>query len=365
MIKVTDIAARVTENQTLINAAIARVMERGWFVMGPEVRAFEEAFARYNDAAFCVSVANGTDALELALRGLSIGPGKRVGTVANAAMYTATATLLTGALPLFMDVDEGGRCVAVNEVEKALAAGADAIVVTHLYGEAAPDIREIAALCRRHNVPLVEDCAQAHGARIHGKRVGSFGDLATFSFYPTKNLGALGDGGAVITSSEALHRRIGALRQYGWSSKYCVEVDGARNSRLDEIQAAILTGFLATLEESNARRRIIASRYAAGIDPRKAVTPKIDGENHVAHLYVIESDHRDELRAHLLAHGVGCDIHYPIPDHRQPVFGGRYDSLSLPNTERLARRVLTLPCYPEMTEEQVDMVLRAIDNWRP
>jgi dTDP-3-amino-2,3,6-trideoxy-4-keto-D-glucose/dTDP-3-amino-3,4,6-trideoxy-alpha-D-glucose/dTDP-2,6-dideoxy-D-kanosamine transaminase len=364
MIKISDISARVEAHQEKINSAIMRVVQSGWFVLGPEVQRFERDFAAFHGVEHCISVANGTDALELALRAVGIGPGKTVATVANAGMYTTTAAQLLGAAPFFMDIASGERWAGAAQVHQAIAAGVDAVVITHLYGEAAGDIEEITALCKRANVPVVEDCAQAHGATIHGKRVGSFGDIATFSFYPTKNLGALGDGGAVLTGSDRLAKAVRALRQYGWSSKYRVEVAHSRNSRLDEMQAAVLSEFLPLLDEANAKRRFIARRYMAQMTSGKIVPPKAMDERHVAHLFVVECDDRESLRAHMTAHGIGCDVHYPIPDHRQPVLSERYAHISLPNTERLASKILTLPCYPEMTGAQVDAVISAFSSWQ-
>jgi dTDP-4-amino-4,6-dideoxygalactose transaminase len=213
------------------------------------------------------------------------------------------------------------------------------------------------------NVPLLEDCAQAHGAQVNGKRVGTFGDAASFSFYPTKNLGALGDGGAVVTNSPSLAEKVGLLRQYGWTAKYSVEAPGARNSRLVEMQAAILSAFLPHLDDANARRREISARYSTLIRHPHIALPQKGGADYVAHLYVIRSRQRDGLREHLSQLNIASDIHYPIPDYRQPVFGERYIKICLQNTECLAREILTLPCYPEMSDEEVDCVVAAVNGW--
>jgi aminotransferase EvaB len=360
--QINDLSARIGAHEAQISAAINRVLRSGWVVLGPEVRQFESAFADYVQVRHCIGVANGTEALEIALRAVGVRPGDQVATVGNAGMYSTLAALSIGAEPRFMDVDLATRNVGLAEVQRALQAGARAIVLTHLYGSAVREAAEIAAACAAAKVPLVEDCAQAHGARTGGQQVGSFGQVACFSFYPTKNLGALGDAGAVVTSDDALAARIRQLRQYGWSSKYTVELAGARNSRLDEMQAAILSVFLPGLAQANARRREIAARYAAGIR-HEAVTLPVWGEADVAHLYVVRTRERESLRAHLKAAGIGTDVHYPVPDHRQPVFGDRFQELSLPHTERLAQEVLTLPCYPEMSDADVDQVAAAVNAW--
>jgi dTDP-4-amino-4,6-dideoxygalactose transaminase len=251
------------------------------------------------------------------------------------------------------------------EVERAITAGVKAVVVTHLYGLAAHEIREIAMLCKQKGVGLLEDCAQAHGAMIDGRRVGTFGDAASFSFYPTKNLGALGDGGAVITNNEEISEKVARLRQYGWTEKYRVEFAGACNSRLDEVQAAILSEFLPYLDAANARRRSIANRYSTQIEHFEVQTPGSMCEEYVAHLYVVRCKNRDSLRVHLRTQDIASDVHYPIPDYRQPVFGERFAQVRLANTERLTSEILTLPCYPEMTDAQVDQVIAGVNSWRP
>ena len=362
--KINDLSTRIRAYENQIKLATNRVIGSGWLVQGPEVKRFEKSFADYLGTAHCISLANGTDAIELALRALGVERGDRVATVANAGMYTTTALLAIGAEPFFLEVEVSSRDTTLAEVERALAAGVKAVVVTHLYGMAVPQIRRIAECCARQGAPLLEDCAQAHGARVEGQRVGTFGDAASFSFYPTKNLGALGDGGAVVTASGAVAEKVVRLRQYGWTTKYRVEVGGARNSRLDEMQAAILSVFLPDLDGLNARRRDIAAQYSAGIVHPELSCPAQAGDEYVAHLYVVQSARRDALCAHLRACEIVTDIHYPIPDYRQPVFGNRFESIRLENTERLSREILTLPCYPEMTDAQVGQVISAVNAWR-
>lgn len=364
MQQINNLLARITKHQTQIKASIDRVIASGWLVLGPEVKQFEQSFAAFLGASYCVSLANGTDAIELALKSMGIGFGDRVATVANAGMYSTTAILAIGADPYFMDVDIDTRGATLAEVARAVEAGVQAVVVTHLYGLAIPGIAQISQYCTQKGVPLLEDCAQAHGSLVNGKRVGTFGDAASFSFYPTKNLGALGDGGAVVTCNPKLAEKVGLLRQYGWTSKYRVEVAGARNSRLDEMQAAILSGFLSDLDATNTRRREIALRYSALIRHSDVLVPQAGGAEYVAHLYVVRSSRRDALRNHLRIKDIASDVHYPIPDYQQPLFGDRFADTRLENTERLIREILTLPCYPEMSNEEVDHVIAAVNSWR-
>lgn len=363
MLQINNISHRVVRKRSEIDAAVGRVLSRGWFVLGPEIDAFERAFADYLGAAHCITCANGTDAIELALTAIGACRRDRIATVANAGVYTTTALRAIGADPLFMDVDLESKNVTLSEVNRAIGAGVKVVIVTHLYGLAVPEIREIADLCKDRNVPLLEDCAQAHGAKLRNQRVGTFGDAASFSFYPTKNLGALGDGGAVVTNNPDIAERVSCLRQYGWLSKYQVEMVGARNSRLDEIQAAILSVFLADIDAVNLRRRMIATRYSELIRHPQIDVPPIYGEEYVAHLYVVRAKKRDALREHLKYFDIATDVHYPIPDHRQPVFGTRYADLYLPNTDRLSDEILTLPCFPEMSDAEVDEVIAKVNAW--
>jgi dTDP-4-amino-4,6-dideoxygalactose transaminase len=362
--QINNLSLKIATHQDRITAAIQRVVASGWLVLGPEVRQFEQSFADYLGATQCLSVANGTDAIEIALKAMGVIDGDRVATVANAGMYATTAMMAIGAEPFFMDVDIETRGTTLAEVKNAVDAGVKAVVVTHLYGLALPEIAQIAEFCVQKGVPLLEDCAQAHGAQNNGKRVGTFGDAASFSFYPTKNLGALGDGGAVLTNNPAIAKKVSLLRQYGWTDKYRVSVAGARNSRLDEMQAAILSEFLPYLDAFNNRRREIAARYTSSIRHTDIVVPRVAGDDYVAHLYVVLSHRREALREHLRKLDIATDVHYPIPDYRQPVFGERFAGLRLENTERLASEVLTLPCYPEMRDEEFDQVIASVNGWQ-
>lgn len=341
-------------------ATSRKVIDSGYFVLGPHLQRFEEAFADYCGVEHVVGVGNGTDALELALRALGVEQGDRVAVVANAAMYGTTAALACGAIPVFVDIDPATHTMSPAAFASAIAsAPIKAAIVTHLYGRLA-DMRTLLPLCRAHGVSVLEDCAQAHGAQdASGVRAGAFGDIAAFSFYPTKNLGALGDGGAVATYDPALAQRTRQLRQYGWSGKYTNELPGGRNSRLDELQAALLLDMLPELDRWNARRVEIANRYSRDIRSASLVVPPESRDGYVAHLYVVQTDARDAVRERLAAAGVQTDVHYPTPDYRQPCLRGLFDDVSLPATEHASRTVLTLPCFPEMTDAEVDAVIAA------
>ena len=360
-IPVNSLSRHVAPLREALAVAAGEVIGSGYFVLGPAVAKFEAEFAAYCGVGHAVGVANGTDALEIALKSVGVGPGDAVLVAANAAMYGTSAVLACGARPVFVDVLEGEATLDPDGVAARLASesAVKAVVVTHLYGRLA-HVERIVAHCRARGVAVVEDCAQAHGARdAAGRRAGSFGDVAAFSFYPTKNLGALGDGGAVVSSDGAIAGRARQFRQYGWSGKYVNELPGGRNSRLDEIQAAMLSVMLPHLDAWNARRRAIGNRYSAEIRTPALELPPVAGDESVAHLYVVRSDRRDEVRQALAEAGIHTDVHYPFPDHRQPCHGGRFDAVSLPVTERDAERVLTLPCFPEMTDDEVTRVIDA------
>lgn len=359
---INDLSIKTSFLRKDIEEAIGGVLKRSWFVLGPEVENFEKHFAEYIGVSCCSTVANGTDALELALRGLGVQSGDFVATVANAGFYTSTALLAIGAQPFYLDVNLEIQLVSFEEIERAIKHKVKAIIVTHLYGRAIPEIAKIAELCCSAKISLIEDCAQAHGAKIEGKQVGSFGDVGCFSFYPTKNLGALGDGGAIVCNNRALMQEVNRLRQYGWSSKYQVEVLGARNSRLDEMQAAILNVFLPHLDQWNLQRRAIAKEYSTHIKHSEIIVPAIEGENYVAHLYVVRSSKREVFREHLKKLGIATEIHYPIPDYRQPIFNSQYSAQNFLNTESLSKEIFTIPCYPEMSQKAVKHVIEAINH---
>ena len=363
VIPVNSLLRHIQPLEAELVAAATDVVRSGYYVLGPGVNRFESAFADYCGASECIGVANGTDALELALKAVGVTAGDRVAVAANAAMYGTSAVLACGAVPLFVDIEEAGATLDPARLSEAFASMVPrAIIVTHLYGRLAR-IDEILQLCRSHGVAVVEDCAQAHGARSNSRAAGSFGDVAAFSFYPTKNLGALGDGGAIVTSDTGIGQRARQLRQYGWTAKYTNTHAGGRNSRLDEIQARMLLTMLPLLDGWNARRREIANRYSNEIRNPAIAVPAPAGEEYVGHLYVVHCDRRDALRTHLEGIGVQTDVHYPVPDHRQPCHRGAYDHIQLPVTERLATTALTLPCFPELTDEEVERVIDACNRF--
>lgn len=339
-----------------LDEAVNRVIERHWYVLGEEVAAFEHEFARYVGVADCVTVANGTDALELALRGLGVARGDRVVAVANAGFYGSTAIHAIGATPVYVDVDVETLTMSASGLARALETGSKAVIVTHLYGQLA-NIEELVHIANDASVPLIEDCAQAHGAIRDGKSAGSFGRAGCFSFYPTKNLGALGDGGAIVTHDLELAERVRRLRQYGWAHKYMVGAAGGRNSRLDEIQAAVLREKLPRLAQWNIERRDIARRYNEAFASLPVRCPCSTDEDYVAHLYVLRVKDRNAFREFLKARGIATDVHYPIPDHQQPAYP-RSDKLEV--TESACSSVISLPCYPGLTDPEVERVIAAV-----
>ena len=341
--------------------ALQRVVQRNWYVLGAEVATFETEFAAFQNAKSCISVANGTDALEIALRTLDIGPGKRVALVANAGFYGSTAVHAVGATPVYVDVDPATLTMAPDALEAALATGIDTVIVTHLYGQMA-DIEKLVALAKGLHIPVIEDCAQSHGATRAGRRAGSFGDIGCYSFYPTKNLGAIGDGGAITTNSVELDRRARRLRQYGWSSKYHVTETGGRNSRLDELQAAVLREKLPMLDRWNAQRRDIAARYHAAFAALPVQLPPSIDDDFVAHLYVIRVKDRAAFIASLTAAGIATDIHYPVPDHFQTAYAGASPP-SLPVSEAASDSVVTLPCFPGLDDASIMRVIAAVKSF--
>jgi dTDP-3-amino-2,3,6-trideoxy-4-keto-D-glucose/dTDP-3-amino-3,4,6-trideoxy-alpha-D-glucose/dTDP-2,6-dideoxy-D-kanosamine transaminase len=354
-------SARAANAGLDFQSAIERVLARYSYILGEEVGAFEREFAAYIGMPHCLSLANGTDALELGLRAVGVDAGDLVACVANAGFYGSTALHGIGARPLYVDIDPATMQMSPAALEQVLRQPVKAVLVTHLHGAMA-DIEAIAALAARAGVPLVEDCAQAHGAARGGRRAGSFGQVGCFSFYPTKNLGALGDGGAVACRDEATTARVRTLRQYGWSTKYHVDTPHGRNSRLDEVQAAVLREKLPHLDRWNGLRRDIASRYNAAFRDLPVRLPASLGEDYVAHLYVIRLEGRDALRKHLQESGIGTDVHYPVPDHRQRAYSVN-PMPALPVTEAAAGEVLTLPCFPGLTDAEVATVIDAVRSF--
>lgn len=363
-VALNDLARNHQAGLEALRDACNRVISSGWYILGSEVADFETRFADYCGAGHCVGVANGTDALEIALRAAQVQPGDQVVTTANGGMYASIAINACSAEPVFVDVDPGTMNMCADSLRAAIRLRPRAVIVTHLYGRLAA-VDELTRIAHEAGAIVIEDCAQAHGARLAGKHAGTFGDIGCFSFYPTKNLGALGDGGAVITRDNARADHVRRLRQYGWARKYHCEIAGGRNSRLDEMQAALLSVKLGWLDRQNGARRLVAQRYHDGIRHPHITTQRREGESDVAHLYVIRSPHRAQLAAHLARAGVQTDIHYPLPDHRQSIFGDRFASVHLPVTEKLADEILTLPCHPALREEEIAHVIDACNRFRP
>lgn len=364
MILMNDFTAEPSELREAMLAAASRVFSSGWYVLGPEVQAFEKQWARACDTEHCVGVANGMDAIELALRAIDIRPGDEVITTPMTAFATALAILRAGATPVFADIDPETGLLSVQSVQRCISDRTRAVVLVHLYGQ----IRDMEAwvhLCRQANIELIEDCAQSHLAKWNGRTAGSFGAVGAYSFYPTKNLGAIGDGGAIVTRSIDIAKKISQLRNYGQSERYVHPLVGM-NSRLDELQAALLSERLKWLPEFTQRRQAIAAKYAAGLRHPK-VLPMAAAEQadaHAHHLFVVRCDARDALQAHLKDGGVQSLIHYPVPvHHQQPCLALRTDPLGLPCAEAHAKHCLSIPCHPQMSDADVDQVIDSINSF--
>jgi dTDP-4-amino-4,6-dideoxygalactose transaminase len=342
---------------------IKRVLSSGWYILGKEVENFEREFAEFSGAIFCIGVASGTDALSLSLKAFGILAGDEVITVSHSAVATVAAIEQIGAVPVFCDIEPQTRCIDPKKIIPLISDKTKAILPVHIYGQPAP-MEEVCSIAKKYNLGIIEDCAQAHGAEIRGQKVGTFGDVSAFSFYPTKNLGAIGDGGAVITNSAEIAEKLRWLREYGWKDRYISSIQGM-NSRLDEIQAAILRVKLPHLSRDNARRREIAGHYIAAIDGDKIIAPiKIDGTLHAMHLFVVECDQRESLQNFLNEKEIGTVIHYPMAIHQQPAYFRRLRGYNdLPNTENLYRRILSLPMYPELADNQVERICLALKKW--
>lgn len=344
-----------------IEAGIRRVLDRQWFVLGSAVTQFEGEFARFCQTPHCVGVGNGMDALELASRAMGIGPGDEVLVPAHTFAACWMAVSAVGAKPVGVDVDGETGLMTATLAALKLTRSTKAIMPVHLYGQAC-NMQEISELTRENNLLLLEDAAQAHGAAWQGRPVGSWGDMAAFSFYPTKNLGALGDAGCIVTSSDDYAERLRSLRNYGSSQKYRHEELG-RNSRLDELQAAVLSVKLAYLEKWNRERQEIAHLYSTHLQGvGDLILPTVrQGTTHVFHLYVIRTAHRDQLAQHLSDRGIGTLIHYPTPPHLQPAFQYLGHQVGdFPNAEAFCQTALSLPLYPGLSLEQIEWVTKAV-----
>ena len=344
-----DLQAAYHELQEELDAACRRVMSSGWYILGQEVEAFESEFAAYCGVRHCIGVSNGLDALELILRGYGIGAGDEVIVPANTFIATWLAVSRAGAVPVPVEPNESTHTIEADHVEKALSPRTRAVMPVHLYGQPA-DMGPIQALAQRHGLKVIEDAAQAHGARYRGKRAGGLGDAAGFSFYPGKNLGAMGDGGAVATNDDELAARIRLLRNYGSQVKYYNEIKGC-NARLDALQAAMLRVKLGRLDEWNLRRRRVAERYLNALSrmPHLVLPQVPDGVEPAWHLFVVRHPRRDELQRHLSGAGIETLIHYPVPPHLSPAYADlSYVRGDYPRTERIADTLLSLPIGPHV-----------------
>lgn len=352
------------QNKTAIDQAIVEVLERGWFILGEAGRQFEEAFAGYCGASFGIGVGSGTEALHLALLASGVKPGDEVITVANTCVPTLSAISFAGAVPVLVDINPETYTMDPEAIEDRITSRTKVILPVHLYGQCA-DMDPICAIAHRHGLKVVEDCAQAHGARYLGRVAGTMGEAGCYSFYPSKNLGAYGDAGMVVTQSEDIRDIVKMARNYGEKRRYYHSIKGF-NSRMDEMQAAILLARLPHLDEANERRRYIASRYNEAFEDLHILSRPLEAANrhHVYHLYVVQVPHRDDFQDHLRKKGVGTLIHYPIPIHRQESYAEcRGQGIYLMRTDEQAEKIASLPLYPEMTDEQVDRVISAVVEW--
>ena len=361
MIPCANPKAQYLSYRTEINSAIQNVLDSGWYILGKEVEQFEQEFAAYIGVNHAVGVGSGTEALHMALIASGVGAGDEVITTAHTAVATAAAIVLAGATPVFVDIESDYFTLDPNRVEEAITLKTKAIIPVHIYGHPV-DMDPIIGIAKKHELKVIEDCAQAHGATYNGKRVGSIGDIGCFSFYPTKNLGAIGDGGMVITDIAELAEKARLLREYGWKKRFVSCVPGW-NTRLDEIQAAILRVKLKQLDEDNARRQTVAERYGDGLASADLVLPEVRiGCSHVYHLFVVRSRGRDELKAFLRDKGISTNVHYPVPIHLQPSFSNLKSEI-LSRTEGVAKEIMSLPLYPEISESDVGYIINTINGF--
>jgi dTDP-4-amino-4,6-dideoxygalactose transaminase len=363
MIPFGDLRLQYQAIKIELDRAIQAVLNDGWFILGKNVSAFESEFAAYCGTAFAVGVGNGTDALQLALMACQVGPGDEVVTTPLSATFSALAISATGAIPAFVDIDPDTYNIDPHRLEEAIGPRTKAIMPVHLYGQPA-DMDPILAIAHKYNLAVIEDAAQAHGALFKDRRVGALGDAGCFSFYPSKNLGAFGDGGIVVTNNPEIAEKVRMLRHGGQKTRYDHQLLG-QNSRLDELQAAILRVKLPYLEKWNERRRHIAALYTALLGDSE-VEPPIEAlyAEHIFHLYVVRCKDRGALQEHLTERGVGTAVHYPIPIHLQGAYRWlNVEPGSFPIAERCANQVLSLPIYPELTDAQVRQIAAHIRDW--
>lgn len=362
MIKFLDLKAVNERFRAELDAAARRVLDSGWYLLGRENEAFEREFAAYCGVKHAIGCANGLDALKLIIQAYGFGPGDEIVAPANTYIASLIAISANGATPVLVEPDIETYLIDPAKIEAAITPRTKAIMVVHLYGRAC-EMGPICDIARRHGLKVIEDCAQAHGAFCGGRRVGGLGDAAGFSFYPGKNLGCLGDGGAVTTDDDDLAEKVRALRNYGSNVKYHFPYRGT-NSRLDEIQAAFLRVKLPHLDADNARRAEIAARYNAEIKNPLVRLPDFPTSSNVWHVYPVRTERRDEFVEHLAARGIQTVIHYPIPPHRQPAYV-EWHGLSLPTTEIIHDTIVSLPISPVLTDAEAAAIIRAVNEWEP
>lgn len=364
MILCANPSSQFQSYQNEIEEAVLKVLRGNRYILGDEVKLLEDEFAAFIGVNSAIGVANGTDALELALRALGIGSGDEVITVSHTAVATVAAIEAAGAVPVLVDINSDYFTLDPNQLQNALTPKTKAVIAVHLYGQPA-DLEAIDRFCSKNGLSLIEDCSQAHGAKWSGSRVGSIGHLGCFSCYPTKNLGAIGDAGLVVTNDEEIAKKVRMLREYGWHRRFISDVAG-RNSRLDELQAAILRVKLRHLDADNAKRGAIAVQYSQGLDRLSVRLPEIrENADAVFHLYVLRSQERQNLISHLNKHNIQAGIHYPVPIHLQPAYKNRIRTArDMSVTEKISEEVISLPMYPELTSSDVAQVIKAVNSYR-
>jgi dTDP-4-amino-4,6-dideoxygalactose transaminase len=358
-IKFNDFKKEYAANKKEYLDATSRVFDSGWYILGKEVKSFEEQFAKYLGVKYCIGVANGLEALQIAMMSLDLGRGDEVITTPVSAVATTLAILAVGATPVFVDTDENGQ-IDSSKIEKAITTRTKAVLPVHLYGQPCK-IDEIKDLCKKHKLYLIEDAAQAHGSTYKAKKLGTFGDVGCFSFYPTKNLGAIGDGGAIVTNDSKIAKACAEIRDYGQKTKY-VHTRYGLNSRLDELQAALLSVKLKYLDGDNVARRSLAKRYIEnlkGVKGLEIILPERPDDSNY-HLFVIRVKNRDGLQKYLTDKGIPTLIHYPIAIPDQPLFAKKYDSLEIPEARGFVKEILSLPCHPFLNNDEVDYISEKI-----
>ena len=364
MIPFLDLSRLNAPHLARIEAAMLAVARSGWYVLGPAVRDFEAAFADYVRVKHCIGVANGLDALTLTLKAWNLPPGSEVITQANAYVASVLAITHAGLVPVLVEPDPATYLLTAARVAEAITPRTRVILLVHLYGRCTP-MAPLRALATQHNLLILEDAAQAHGATQQGQRAGSLGHAAGFSFYPTKNLGALGDAGAITTNDDQLAAQLRQWRNYGSGQKYVNEVPG-HNSRLDELQAAIVHAKLPFLDAENDRRRAIARRYLADLQLVNLRLPPADAVADDAwHLFVVRHPRRDAFRAYLHQQGVGTELHYPVPPYRQQAYAGHWPNPDFPLSDALHSDVLSLPINPYLTDDEISVIISVVNDFRP